>query len=129
MASRSTRLVVQNRLYSNVSVTIRAEVASSENWDSQDRPDVNFDNVVIVSGEERSQHEELNESCNSAWFTLHVVTSDGQSFSFKNEHWDALSNDTIQRDQYEISRGVGAGTILVSQTAGQGVNTFVIKGS
>ncbi|MCW2245023.1 hypothetical protein M2352_000614 [Azospirillum fermentarium] len=92
MASKESWLDIKNN--TNQAFTIKVEDVDSYDWDKQDRPDVNFQNVTIQPGDSNKQREELNKWANSANFNLTLFFAGGQSITF-------------HVDQYEIYNGGG----------------------
>jgi hypothetical protein len=91
MPSAKTFLNIVNE--SPFDFTIQVSEITNSDWDGVSRPDNNFHNVKIASGQSKQEREEVNTSNRSHWFTMLLVFSNGDRCSFRNDQGDAFTNN------------------------------------
>jgi len=122
MGSRTSFLEIINETENDI-ILITVDETDNYDWDGNSRPDHNFNGVTLSKHKSKKEQEELNSNAQSAWFRMHILLSNGDKISFKNDQKDAFSN--IQRI-YKLDGSKSQDYMVFQSNSGDEVNTFKI---
>ena len=123
MSRTVTWLSFFNGTYDDLKV--RCHEMDNGDWDSQSRPDVNF-NASISAKASKREAADLNSYHNSAWFTAVLELSNGEQLSFRIDQRDAEKKQLRDYTLNDAKNGGVSQRYFLRQSSGNGENKLVL---
>lgn len=92
MSSKTSYLKIVNESMEGLTVFISQ--VDSYDWEGQNRPDKNFENVWIGIDQSVEKKEEMNSHANSAWLRITLRFVSGQMITFRIDQRKAISDSS-----------------------------------
>jgi hypothetical protein len=113
-----TSLQIENK--SGTDFTIKVSSIDNHDWEENNRPDHNFQNVKIKSGEEKTNIEDINKCTRSNWVKLTFIFANGYKSSIRFCQCEAV-NPTFFSHNDVAPDGDGGAQITGTHTKGHDV--------
>ncbi len=121
MAHHTTFLTLMNA--TPHSVTIHVTDTDNYDWDNQARPDHNLNGVTLNPRGSISRQEDLNAHARSAWGTMRLDFSNGQSCQFRFNQYDA-HNGISPSPQTVVCQGASALSVVQRAESAKSTNSY-----
>lgn len=100
MSSKTSYLKIVNESMEGLTVFISQ--VDSYDWEGQDRPDSNFNNVWIGIDQSVEKKEVMNSHANSAWLRITFQFVSGQRITFRIDQRDAITSKSTDTKEIKI---------------------------
>lgn len=81
--------------YTDRNIKIQVTETDNGDWETQNRPDVNLNNVDLPRGTEVRRQADVNTFRNTAWFRMTFVDEKGDVGTFRTDQYQVFNGTNI----------------------------------